>query len=76
MNFDYIGGAMIDDSRELNNLPVERQRKPYTKPQVETVPLMPKQTVLGESCYSLSISGAVSLGCRLTPTASCVGSSG
>jgi hypothetical protein len=39
---------------ELNNKQSEHRRKPYVRPHVEIVPLLPKQTVLGTGCYSSS----------------------
>lgn len=38
----------------LQNDHQEFERKLYIKPQVETVKLLPEQTVLGGSCFSAS----------------------
>lgn len=47
-----------------NDLQHKPGRKPYIKPQIETVPLLPRQTVLGSSCYSASQTvGPVVSGC-------------
>ena len=37
---------------------IESKRQPYFKPQIEIVPLLPKQTVLGAKCLSSSLTTA------------------
>jgi len=52
------------NKNELNKNHTEGLRKSYLKPQVEIVPLLPKQTVLGIGCFTLSDqSGENAAGC-------------
>ena len=44
----------MEIKKELNNSQTEGLRKVYLKPHVEIVPLLPKQTVLGVGCFTLS----------------------
>ena len=53
----------MEKSYELNENLMVSQRKPYFKPQIEIVPLLPKQTVLSNNCYSTSIAGPLTVGC-------------
>jgi len=57
---------MIQDNELKENLQ-SMQRKFYFKPHIEIVPLLPKQTVLGIGCFSLSLqSGPDSGGCGIS----------
>ena len=54
-NFDKSGNKTTD------------QRKTYSKPAIELVPLYPKQIVLGGTCLTTSNnSGPINLGCGLS----------
>lgn len=56
-----------------NDVKQKTGRKPYIKPQIETVPLLPRQTVLGSSCYSSSQpSGPTLAGCMANELSKCV----
>lgn len=41
------------ENKDNENKPIV-QRKTYGKPAIEVVPLFPKQTVLGETCFTQS----------------------
>jgi hypothetical protein len=47
----------MDNPNTFNKTTNERRRKPYLRPQIEVVSLLPKQTVLGIPCYSSSATG-------------------
>ena len=48
----------MESPKNLNNKIYESKRKPYIQPQVEIVPLLPKQTVLDVKCFSISLNAA------------------
>jgi len=55
---------------KTTNKPINRtsqtMRKAYQKPQIEVVPLLPKQTVLGVGCFTTSDqSGEQNYGCGI-----------
>jgi hypothetical protein len=54
----------MENPNHANTHQQECLRKPYTRPQIEIVPLMPKQVVLGSGCYFPGISAGVIGACR------------
>ena len=49
----------MDRTDELNQKVIERRRKPYIRPEIEIVQLLPKQTVLSFPCHTSSKAGPV-----------------
>jgi hypothetical protein len=48
---------MLKNQNENLSIHIKTLRNPYVKPQVEIVPLLPKQTVLSGNCFTASSDG-------------------
>ena len=52
------------DDRTMNDKRAEQHKKPYTKPQIQQVPLRPEEAVLG-ACKTWSTSGPTQARCTV-----------